>query len=72
MLVASWFQFYWIVMPTLDFPVTTQPSFSINDIMIAVGLGFVFIAGFLFNLKNVNLIPVKDPRLKEAVNFTNY
>jgi hypothetical protein len=72
MLVASWFQFYWIIMPTLEFPRQTLPQFSTSDILIAVGLGLVFIGGFLFNLRNVNLIPVRDPRLKEAVNFTNY
>ena len=72
MLAASWFQFYWIIMPTLEFPLKTVPHFGINDILIAAGLGLVFIGGFLFNLRNVNLIPVRDPRLQEAVNFTNY
>ena len=72
MLVASYIHFYWLIMPTLKFPVTTVPQFGLNDILIVVGMGLFFIGGFLFNLKNVNLIPVKDPRLDEALNFTNY
>ena len=72
MLVASYIQFYWIIMPTLKFPETTLPQFGLNDVLIVVGMGLIFVGGFLFNLKNVNLIPVKDPRLDEALNFTNY
>ena len=72
MLVASYVQFYWIIMPTLEFPLKTLPQFGLNDILIVVGMGLFFIGGFIFNLKNVNLIPVKDPRLDEALNFTNY
>ena len=72
MLVASYIHFYWIIMPTLEFPLKTLPHFGLNDVLIAVGMGLVFIGGFLFNLRNVNLIPVKDPRLGEALNFTNY
>ena len=72
MLMASWFHFYWLIMPTLEFPLKTVPAFGLSDILIAVGLGLVFVGGFVFNLRNVNLIPVKDPRLKESVNFTNF
>ncbi|MCM8529284.1 MAG: hypothetical protein NE327_22365 [Lentisphaeraceae bacterium] len=72
MLVASYIHFYWIIMPTLEFPEKTLPHFGLNDILIVVGMGLFFVGGFLFNLKNVNLIPVKDPRLDEALNFTNY
>ena len=72
MLVASYIHFYWVIMPTLEFPIKTLPNFGLNDILIAAGMGLIFVGGFLFNLKNVNLIPVKDPRLNEALNFTNY
>jgi hypothetical protein len=40
--------------------------------MILIGMGFIYIAGFLFNLKNNKLIPAGDPRLDEAVNFKNF
>lgn len=72
MLVASYFHFYWVIMPTLTFPSVTDPAFGFNDVLIAVGMGLIFFGGFLFNLKNVNLVPVKDPRLDESLNFTNY
>ncbi len=72
MLVASYIHFYWQIMPTLEFPNKTLPQFCINDVLIAVGMGLIFIGGFLVNLRNVNLIPVKDPRLEEALKFTNY
>lgn len=72
MLVASYIHFYWVIMPTLKFPFMNTPSFSFQDIVIVVGMGLAFVGGFLFNLKNVNLIPVKDPRLDESLNFTNY
>ena len=72
MLVASYIHFYWVIMPTLKFPFMNTPSFSFQDVVIVVGMGLAFVGGFLFNLKNVNLVPVKDPRLDESLNFTNY
>jgi hypothetical protein len=72
MLVASYLHFYWLIMPTLHFPSTTIPHFGLQDVLIAVGMGLIFIGGFLFNLKNVNLVPVRDPRLQESLDFTNF
>jgi hypothetical protein len=72
MLVASYIHFYWLIMPTLAFPAKNLPNFGLQDIMIVIGMGLIFIAGFLLNLKGVNLLPIKDPRLKESLKFTNF
>ncbi|EDM24777.1 hypothetical protein LNTAR_03394 [Lentisphaera araneosa HTCC2155] len=71
LIIAEFIYIYWQVMPTVTFPITTPFSPSIADALIFFGMAGVYVAAFLFNLKNQNLIPVRDPRLKESVNFVN-
>ena len=71
LLLAEFVYLYWQIMPTVTFPITTPFSPSISDVLILLGMGGFYVAAFLLNLKNQNLIPVRDPRLKESVNFVN-
>ena len=72
LIAAEFIYIYWQVMPTVSFPVVTPFSPHIADAMIFLGMGGIYIASFLFNLKNNKLIPAGDPRLDEAVNFKNF
>jgi hypothetical protein len=71
LIIAEFIYIYWQVMPTVTFPITTPFSPSIADALIFLGMGGLYVAAFLINLKNQNLIPIRDPRLKESVNFVN-
>ena len=72
LIAAEFVWLYWQIMPTVSFPVVAPFHPGITDAMILLGMAGIYIAGFLFNLKNNKLIPVGDPRLNEAVNFKNF
>jgi hypothetical protein len=42
------------------------------EVLCFVGLGGLFIASFCFIASDRPLVPLKDPRLGEALNYTNY
>ncbi|WDE96600.1 hypothetical protein PQO03_01285 [Lentisphaera profundi] len=71
LILAEFVYLYWQVMPTVTFPITTPFSPSIADALILLGMAGLYVAAFLINLKNQNLIPIRDPRLKESLNFVN-
>ena len=60
---------FWIVIPN---SLKTGFSFQLVDLTLFIGIGCVYFALFLFNLKKVNLIPKKDPRLQESLDFHNF
>ena len=88
MLVMHWIDMYWLVMPALQDPVTKvqfdlavgQPPipihlpipFHLMDVVLFVGLGGVFVAGLAHQMIGRRLVPVKDPRLGEALAFENF
>jgi hypothetical protein len=57
---------YWLVMPELE-----GSSFGPVDILCLVGVLSAVVAGAAFRARNVNLIPVKDPRLERSLAFEN-
>ena len=68
LLVMHWFDHYWLIMPEMD---QYAHGFTFNpliDIPCAVGMIAIFIAIFCFIAKNNPLVPLKDPRLGEALN----
>jgi hypothetical protein len=67
-LVMIYLDMYWLVMPTLGLK---HPSFSLVDLLCAVGVMAVFIAGAALRAKNLNLMPTGDPRLPKSLAFQN-
>ncbi len=72
-LVVHWIDHYWIVMPQA-LP-QSQFTFSgwglISDIACAVGMTGMLLAIFFLIAGNKPLVPLKDPRLGEALNYHN-
>jgi hypothetical protein len=68
LLVMHWVDHYWLIMPQMD---AYGHVFTFNplvDIPCAVGMIAIYIAIFCFVAKNRPLVPLKDPRLGEALN----
>ncbi|HEV3163033.1 MAG TPA: hypothetical protein VGZ22_03250 [Isosphaeraceae bacterium] len=57
---------FWLVAPA---PVFQRPRIGFHwiDIVTPVGIGGVWLAAFLWQLKNNSLVPLRDPRLLEAL-----
>ena len=60
---------YWLVMPTL-FP--EGPRFGMVDLTLFLGMGCLFDAVFLAQLRRHALLPLRDPRLPESLAFENF
>ena len=60
---------YWIIIPNI-----TPAGLDIHfiDITLFLGIGALYFAMFFKNLNKVCLIPKKDPRLSESLNFVNF
>jgi hypothetical protein len=59
---------YWLVMPSMK---TEEVPFGLIDVTCWVGLAGILVATFAHFSKNVNLLPVKDPRLPRSLAFEN-
>jgi len=59
---------YWLVMPEAGF---AGIGFSIQHLTCLVGIGALFFAVINLSLRKCALIPIKDPRLDEALAFEN-
>jgi hypothetical protein len=67
-LVMIYLDMYWLVMPTSG---AHSPPFALIDLCTMVGLAGAFIAGIAFRAKNLNLMPINDPRLPKSLAFQN-
>ena len=68
LLLFHWIDLIYVVMPSYSadrFPV------GLIDLSLLVGLGGLYVAGILRVASRVALVPVKDPRLHEALAFEN-
>ena len=67
LLVAHWFDHFWLVMPTY------RPEFAISavEILCVLGLGGFFVSAVAMIAGDGKLIPVNDPRLVESLNYHN-
>jgi hypothetical protein len=59
---------YWLVLPELD---GGGSSFGPVDVLCLVGVLAAVVASVAFSARNINLIPVKDPRLERSLAFEN-
>tara|TARA_A100001015_G_scaffold110298_1_gene122381 strand:+ start:3677 stop:4876 length:1200 start_codon:yes stop_codon:yes gene_type:complete len=69
LVVMHFIDLFWIIMPNFY-----KGGFSISffDIAPFFAIGCIFFAFFFNRLKKHSLIPIKDPRLSEALNFENF
>jgi hypothetical protein len=67
-LVVIYLDMYWLVLPALK---THHFPLALVDITCVIGFAGILIASVAFFAKNVNLVPVKDPRLARSVAFEN-
>ena len=60
---------YWVIMP-----IFSPKGFTLGLVPILCFIGFfgLYFSAFLYRLKKVNLIPRKDPYLKESLEFHNF
>ncbi len=65
-LFAHWYDLYWLIMPGYDKHGAVIGWQELGFPVLAAGIVYTV---FYFAAKNKNLIPVKDPKLKRAVNF---
>jgi hypothetical protein len=68
LLVMHWLDMYYLVMPQLTH---NQLPFGLIDVGCLIGLGALYLAGTLWLAGDRSLVPLKDPRLKEALAYHN-
>ena len=68
LVIMHFLDLYWIIMPTI-FKKGINVTFL--DLTLFLGIGCIYFSIFFKSLSKVNLIPTKDPRLDESVNFHN-
>ena len=59
---------FWIVLPNID---TSGFHVTFSDTLLVLGMAGLFFGLFLRNLGKVSLVPLKDPRFEESLNFEN-
>jgi len=68
MIVMHWIDLYWLIMPEFSHD---RIPIHIVDIACLLGLGALYGAGLLWTARDCSLLPIKDPRLTESLNFEN-
>ena len=58
---------FWLIMPQY----ADHPVFGVVEILALVGVSGAVVAAVAFAARNVNLVPVKDPRLERSLAFEN-
>jgi hypothetical protein len=70
MLLMHAVDIYWLVIPQLAHG-TTGPAVALTDVTTFLGMGSLFVAGTVWRLRNVSIVPERDPRLEESLAFEN-
>ncbi len=82
LLFFHWLDHYWLVMPQYGADVTGAVTSTSNQLtidlysllldgLLVIGLGGIYLGMIVWMGLDKNLIPVKDPRLVESLNFKN-
>ena len=75
-----WVDHYWLVMPQLSTELGTTADkgyywsdwyLGVPELLALLGFAGLYIASFCFIAGDRSLVPQKDPRLVEALNFEN-
>ncbi len=72
-LAMHWVDHVWVIMPQFGFDGKDTAPFVLGlpELLCFVGLGGLFVSAFCFIASDRALVPLKDPRLGEALNYTN-
>jgi uncharacterized membrane protein len=68
MIVMTWIDLYWLVIPEFSPGVA---RFGLIDVLCFLGLAGVYSVGLALGLRRHSLIPERDPRLRESLMFRN-
>ena len=68
LLAMHWLDLYWVVMPEAS---PGRAGLHAVDVALFFGLGGLFLAAAVRVLRNRSLVPVRDPRLAESLQFEN-
>jgi hypothetical protein len=72
-LVAQLIDMFWLVHPVHAHHVGSHHlGLDLGDLLTIVGVGGLWLAVFTWAVVNRPLVPLKDPRLEESVNFENF
>ena len=75
LLFMHWVDHYWLIMPQLNASIpsleNSWPMFGLVEILGLVGMTGFYVASFCVVAGDRALVPLKDPRLVEALNFEN-
>ncbi len=71
LLVMHWVDHFWLVMPELNRGGHEFAFSLLIDVPLAIGLVGIFVTFFAMIARNRPLVPLKDPRLGEALNYHN-
>ncbi len=73
MLAMHWIDHFWLVMPQYGFhgQETTAFVFPLVELVCLLGFSGLYVGFFCFIAGNRSLVPLKDPRLAEALNYVN-
>jgi hypothetical protein len=61
LLVLTLVDIYWLLVPSYE---TLAPQFRLLDVFAVMGIGGVWLAAFLGQLKKLPLLPLHDPRFE--------
>jgi hypothetical protein len=74
MLFMIWYDLFWLITPVFwpeNAPLDVLPLFPMLEALLLVGFAGIYIAMFAARLRNVSLVPERDPRLNESLAFEN-
>jgi hypothetical protein len=67
-LLFHWLDIYWLIMPSVELD---DLPLGLVDACLMLGMGCIYIAGFVWVAGSNALVPLRDPRLGEAQAFEN-
>lgn len=68
LLAMHWLDLFWLVLPEAS---ASGVPVNLMDLTLLLGLGSLFLAAAVFVLRRHALVPERDPRLDESLNFEN-
>lgn len=71
LLAMHWLDLYYLVMPRPMGAESPTSPLHVSDFALLVGLGGLFVCAMVRPMGRVSLLPERDPRLHEALSFTN-
>lgn len=70
LLVMNWIDIFWLVMPNANLGGVSFGMILV-DVCCTIGVGGIYVAGLLKFAGQTSVMPVRDPRLEESLEFHN-